>query len=257
MWPAIKPVAAKAASRWRSRERATNSALNHPHQNIGIPVRSRAANRPATSAAKSFWPALKRPATGTAGGARSTKTSHGRRNHSQSEWSKALSWRSRAPSSRGRRAASATSARSMPTAPARWSERTQKRSPTPTLSAGTYIKTPVTSISRTVAATDQWRTFSVADAGIGVIAPRLPVTRPGAGDRRDPAQPFHAFVPVVERHYEPRRRAALGCERLVGKPGRHHHARPAGDVQVQVVDVSAVGRLEPQRARVGPDAGLR
>src|SRR5436309_1059878 len=140
-------------------------------------------------------------------------TSHGRRNQSQSARSQKLRSRSRRRSSAQRSAGNTSTTATRRIAATRWDVRTQNRWPTIWLNDGTYITTPVTNSTSTAAATDQCSAFSVADAGVRVIAPSLPVADAGGLHDGDPAQPLDTFVAVVAGHDQPRGRSALRAER--------------------------------------------
>src|SRR5881296_1443693 len=182
-------------------------------------------------------------------------TSHGRRNQSQSPLSQKLSSRSRRRSSPQRSAGITSTTATRTIAATRCDVRTQNRWPTIWLNDGTYITTPVTSSTSTAAATDQCSAFSVADAGVRVIAPSLPVANAGGLHDGDPAQPLDTFVAVVERHDQPRGRSALRAERRVPDAEGDDHAGFVRDLQVEVVHVRAVPRLEAQGAPGRPHRG--
>src|SRR5262249_49882837 len=118
------------------------------------------------------------------------------------------------------------------------------------LRLGTYMTVPVAAITSTAAATDQWKTFSVADAGVRVIAPRLPVAGASRFDGRDPAQPLDTLVAVVERHHQARRSAALGTRGCRADAKGDDDLRVTCYREIEEVDISSVSRLEAQCPRL-------
>src|SRR5215472_18086321 len=256
--PASNATSAIARSTCRSLARETASALNLSHQYMGTPVSRSVARATAARTANSFCPALNRDRSCFASTriSRFRKTCHGCVNHSKSRRPQMVRCRSTEPTSVQRRAAISAGAIAVAAAAPRCSVRTQNRWPKTCLSAGTYMTVTVTTSTATQAATDQCSVFSVADAGVGGVAPCLPVARARIRHGRQSAQPLHAFVSIEERHDEARWSPALGRERPPVHVERDEDSVCPRCLQIQVLDVHPISRLEPHRRGARLHAGL-
>src|SRR5438445_8751710 len=114
------------------------------------------------------------------------------------------------------------------------------RCPTISLSDGMYMTPPVATISSTAVATDQWRIFSVAEAGVRVIAPRLPVASVGGLNGCDPPQPLDALVSVVERHHQPGWCTAFGSNGCAGHAKGNDHLESSRNRKIKEVNVGSI-----------------